>query len=129
MSALEAVIGVLLLVSLALVFALGVPGADEAETEVQLETFADDAATILANEPPRHAEQTRLSEVVASQAAFDRERGELERRIDRLLPDNLMFQVDTEYGTIGQPIPAGVQTGTTTVMTVNGPVTLEVWYA
>lgn len=128
-TAVEAAIGVLLLMSVTFAFALGVPSEDEARTQTQLDTYAEDAATLLANEPPRHADQTRLSEMTASQEAFDRERDELEHRVDRILPANLMFRVETEYGTAGYRLPSDVPTGETTLMTPNGDVTLRVWYA
>jgi hypothetical protein len=123
----EAALGVLLLASVAFTFVLGVPAgtADRA----QLELYADDAATLLASEAPRHADRTRLAEVTASRDAFERERDALRRRVDRLLPDNLLFRVETEYGAVGYPLPAGVETGTATVPTVNGDVTVRVWYA
>lgn len=128
-TALEAGLGVLLLTSVVFTFALGISDGDEQRREAQLGTYADDVATLLANEPPRHGEQTRLAEVTASSEAFERERAELERRIERILPDNLMFRVETEYGTVGHPLPADVTTGEATVLTTNGDVTLRVWYA
>jgi len=123
----EAVVGVLLLTTVTFAFALGVPGstADDA----QLDIYASDAATILSTEGPRHADRARLAEVVASQDAFDRERAELRRRVERILPSNLMFRVETRHGTVGHRLPAGVQTGQATVQTVNGDVTVRVWYA
>jgi hypothetical protein len=129
LTAVEAALGVVLVTALAVAFVLGSPGASEAETEAQLDTYAADAAVLLANEPPRHAEQTRLAEVTASRQAFERERDALERRIERILPANLLFRVETRYGTAGQPLPDGVTTGERTVLTTNGEVTLRVWYA
>jgi hypothetical protein len=123
----EAALGVLLLVSVTFTFALGVP--DRGATEAQLDAYAADAATLLANEPPRHADQSRLGEVVGSEAAFRRERGTLERRVERVLPSNLMFRVETRHGTVGHPLPDGVPTGTATVTTTGGRVTVRVWYA
>ncbi|MXR50715.1 hypothetical protein GRX03_03715 [Halovenus sp. WSH3] len=128
-TAIEAGIGVLLLLALTLLFALGSPGGSDSATQAQLDAYAEDTATILAQEQPRHADQTRLAEVTASGAAFEREAPALERRIEAILPENVFFRLDTPYGRIGHPLPANVQTGTTTVTTVNGPVTLEVWYA
>lgn len=126
LTAVEAALGILLLVSVAFTFALGVPDAGGERT--QLDAYAADAATILAGEPPRHADQSRLAELVASADAFRRERGALERRVERLLPPNLMFRVETRYGTAGHRLPAGVPTGSATVTTVNGDVTIRVWY-
>jgi len=128
-TALEAGLGVLLLTSVLFTFALGVSEGEQRQRETQLDTYADDVATLLANEPPRHGEQTRLAEVTASPEAFEREKDELERRIERILPDNLMFRVETAYGTVGHPLPADVSTGETTILTTNGDVTLRVWYA
>lgn len=60
-----------------------------------------DAATVLGDEPPSHQRPTRLAEVVRSEAAFDRERAALDRRVDRILPDNLMYRMETLYGAVG----------------------------
>ncbi len=127
LTAIEAVFGVLLLSSVAFVFVLGTPASQADET--QLELYAADAATVLSTEGPRHADQTRLAELAASQAAFEREGGALERRLDRLLPANVLYRIETRHGTVGYPLPADVQTGTATTSTVNGDVTVRVWYA
>lgn len=123
----EAALGVLLIVSVTFTFVLGVPAAGT--SEAQLDAYAADAATILANEPPRHAGQTRLGEVVSSETAFQRESDALERRVERILPPNVLFRVETEYGTVGYPLPDGVPTGTATVTTTGGELTIRVWYA
>lgn len=128
LTAIEAAIGVLLLGAVLLTFALGVPDGSDQQTQAQLDLLADDAATLLSNEAPRHRDQTRLAEVTASRATFDREKAALERRVERILPDNVMFRVETAYGTVGHPLPADVPTGAATVLTVNGEVTLRVWY-
>lgn len=125
----EAGLGVLLLATILLGFALGVPGDEPMKTQAQLDTYAADAATLLSNEPPRHNDQTRLAEVVESPGALDRERTALKKRIDRILPDNLLFRVETPHGTVGYRKPDSVQTGAATVLTNNGDVTLRVWYA
>lgn len=127
-TAIEAGVGVLLVLALMIVFALGSPGGPDTTSQAQLDAYAEDTATILTQEQPRHADQTRLAEVTASDAAFDREAPALERRIETILPDNVFFRLDTPHGSIGHPLPADVQTGTTTVSTMNGPVTLNVWY-
>jgi len=127
LSIVEAAVGVVFILAVALGFALGVPAADTRTP--QLNAYAADAATVLANEPPQHAGETRLAEVTRSADAFDRERDGLTRRVDRILPANLMYRVETEYGTVGYPLPDGVPTGTATTSTVGGGVTLRVWYA
>jgi hypothetical protein len=123
----EAAIGVTLVLAVATAFALGVPAPDT--RTAQLEAYADDAATVLAGEPPRHRGATRLSEVTRSPDAFERERDALDRRVDRILPDNLLYRVETPHGAVGFQRPADVPVGRATVTSLNGPVTVEVWYA
>lgn len=125
----EAAVGVVLIVGVALLFVLSAPGSDAGHTQSQLDAYASDATTLLAGEQPRHADQTRLAEATASQAAFEREQAALERRIEQILPSNVLYRLETEYGAVGHPMPDDVRTGTATVSTVNGAVTLRVWYA
>lgn len=127
MPAVEGALAALLVLGIAAGFALGVPGPDR--SDAQLDAYAEDAATILASEPPRHRAGTRLAEVTRSAAAFERERDALARRVTRILPDNLMFQVETPHGRVGQPRPDSVATGVATVPTRHGAVTIRVWYA
>lgn len=127
MPAVEGALAVVLILGVTAGFALGVAQPDA--TQPQLDAYAADAATILVNEPPQHRDGTRLAEVTESAETFEREREALERRVERILPANLMFRVETQYGTAGFPKPRGVTTGTATVTTLNGPVTIEVWYA
>jgi hypothetical protein len=123
----EVAIGVTLVLAVATAFAVGVPAPDT--RTAQLEAYADDAATVLAGEPPRHRGATRLSEVTRSPDAFERERDALDRRVDRILPDNLLYRVETPYGSVGFQRPADVPVGRATVTSLEGPVTVEVWYA
>ncbi len=127
LTVIEAALGVLVLVGITFAFALGVPAAPTAEA--QLDVYAADAATLLANEPPRHADQARVAEMVSSQSAFEREKAALERRVDRVLPPNVLFRIETAYGTAGHRLPDGVPTGTATVTTTEGELTIRVWYA
>ncbi|WP_332898139.1 DUF7262 family protein [Haladaptatus sp. CMSO5] len=127
LSAVEAGIGVVLVLAVTMGFALNLP--QPAARETQLDLYAEDATTVLASESPRHQGTTRLAEIVASAQSFDRERNALERRVDRILPDNLMYRVDTPYGAVGYRKPAGVAVGEATVATANGDVTMWVWYA
>jgi hypothetical protein len=126
MTVIEAALGLLLLTAVTFTFVLGVPAAGTADA--QLDAYASDAATILVNEEPTHAEQTRLAEIVSSADAFERERGTLHRRVERILPANTLFRIETDHGTVGHPLPDGVPTGTATVTTTGGDVTLRVWY-
>jgi len=127
MPAVEGALAVLLILGIAAGFALGVPEPDR--SDAQLTAYAEDAATILGSEPPRHRGGTRLAEVTRSAEAFERERDDLTRRVTRILPANLMFQVETPHGRAGQPRPDGVTTGVATVPTRYGEVTIRVWYA
>jgi hypothetical protein len=123
----EVGVGIVLVVGVLTTFALGVPDADTAEP--QLDAYAEDAATVLTSESPRHQGATRLAEVVRSPAAFDREKAALERRVDRILPDNLLFRVETARGAVGYEQPPGAAVGSATVTTTAGDVTVRVWYA
>ncbi|WP_299264422.1 DUF7262 family protein [Halorientalis sp.] len=126
LSLIEAGVGVIFLLTVTMGFALGVPQPDTREP--QLDVYAEDAATVLAGEAPRHRGTTRLAEIVASSGAFQRERAALDRRVARILPDNLMYRVGTPHGAVGFEKPAGVPVGQATVTTVNGDVTIWVWY-
>lgn len=123
---LEAALGVLLLTAVGLLIVSGVPADPGGST--QLDAYARDAGQLLRSAPPRHANETRLGEVAASAAAFDREREALDRRMERLLPANLLYQIRTPHGTVGYRVPGDVRTGTATFPTAHGPVTVRVWY-
>jgi hypothetical protein len=127
LSVVEAGVGVVLVLAVSMGFVLGVPDPDT--RDAQLDAYARDAATVLGNEPPRHQGVTRLSEVARSPETFERERAALDERVDRLLPDSLMYQVETPHGTVGYERPGSVTVGVATVTTANGPVTVRVWYA
>ncbi|PSQ00759.1 hypothetical protein BRC92_11970 [Halobacteriales archaeon QS_4_69_31] len=127
MPAVEGALAVVLVLGVTAGFALGV--AQPETREPQLDAYATDVATILSNEPPEHRGGTRLAEVAQSAETFDREHGTLRRRVERILPENLMYQVETSHGTVGFERPTGVATGTATVTTRHGPVTVRVWYA
>lgn len=126
LAAIEAGIGVLFLLTLAVGFSLGVAPADTRAP--QLDAYAGDAATILANEQPRHQGQSRLAELTRSPASFQRERSTLRGRAERILPDNVLFRIETAHGAVGHRLPPDVPTGTATVTTPSGTVTIRVWY-
>jgi len=125
--AVEVGVGVVLVVGVLTTFALGVPAADTREP--QLDAYAEDAATVLSGDSPRHRGATRLAEVVRTPESFERERAALERRVDRILPDNLLFRVETPQGAVGYERPPSVTVGSATVTTAGGDVTIRVWYA
>lgn len=126
LSVVEAAIGVLLVLTVSLGFAFGVasPTADPA----QLDAYARDVMVILQNEQPRHVDRSRLRELTRSPTAFERERDALARRIERLLPPNVMFRLETRHGEIGYRLPGSVPTGTAAVMTGRGTARIRVWY-
>jgi hypothetical protein len=127
LAAIEAGIGIVLILAVAAGFGLGLP---QPETQdAQLDAYATDATTVLSREAPRHAGATRLSEVSRSEQSFARERDALERRVERILPANLMFRVQTVHGSVGYERPTGVPVGHSTVTTLHGEVTIWVWYA
>lgn len=128
-TAIEAGVGVLLVMSLVFAFAVGDPGEQSPAVQSQLDAYADDTATLLSTEQPRHDHQTRLTEVTASGDAFERESDALEARIEEILPANVFFRVETPYGAVGHSLPADIPTGTATVPTRNGDVTVRVWYS
>ncbi|WP_336336834.1 DUF7262 family protein [Haloarcula brevis] len=127
LSLVEVALGTVLILGVALGFALGTPAPDGQEP--QLDAYASDTATLLATDPPRHGGATRLQEVVASQASFDRERDALASRVARILPENVLFRVETPHGAVGTPTPRGVSIGTAAVPTGHGDVRIVVWYA
>jgi len=127
LSLVEASVGIIFILAVTSVFVTGLPAPDH--RPAQLDAYAGDIATVLASEPPRHADETRLAEVAATPASFQRERDALERRVTRLVPQNLLYLVETPHGSIGFRPPTGITVGTATVQTTGGPVTIRVWYA
>lgn len=126
LSVVEAGIGVVLVLAVTATFGLGLPAPDT--REAQLDAYADDAVTVLSGEPPQHGGPTRLAEVAAP-GALSREGDALERRVARILPANLLFRVVTPHGAVGYRKPTGVPLGRATVTTLNGEVTIWVWYS
>jgi hypothetical protein len=127
LSVLEVAVAVALLLALSLGFALGSP--PEQGDSWQLDRYAEDAMTVALDEGPAHRNATRLAEVTASPAAFARERAALARRIDRILPGNLFYEVTTPHGSVGASRPSDVRVGTSSAATPGGRVTIRVWYA
>lgn len=127
LSLVEASVGVVFILAVTSIFATGLPAPDTRTS--QLDAYADDVGVVLSGEPPRHADETRLSEVTASESAFQRERSALERRMTRLVPENLLYRVETPYGSVGYRPPDGIAIGIAQLPTRGGTVTIRVWYA
>nr|WP_248909682.1 hypothetical protein [Halocatena marina] len=128
LSLLEVALGTIFIFAVLLGVVLGIPAPDT--PDAQLEIYADDVATVLTNEPAHNRGQgtSRLSEIIHSPTSFDRERGQLKHRISHLLPGNVMFHIRTPHGSAGYQVPSGVSLGTATTTTMNGDVTIIVWY-
>lgn len=127
LSLVEASVGVVLILAVTSIFVTGLPAPDT--RSAQLDVYATDIGTVLANEPPRHADETRLSEVTSTPAAFQRELVAFDARVTRLVPENLLYRVETPHGAIGYRPPTGVPLGVARLPTPGGLVTIRVWYA
>ncbi len=126
MPVVEAGIGVVMILSLAALVAIGTP-APPAD-DPQLDVYAEDVGMVLAEEPPRHGGTTRLDELTRSQTSFDREAPALEQRVESLLPANLLYRIETPHGAVGFERPTGAVAGASTVTTQHGEVRIEVWH-
>lgn len=123
----EAAIGVVLIVGVSVAFAVDVPGPGR--EEAQLERYADDAATALADAPARgDGEGPLVARALDSRGAFERRDDRLHRRAERLLPPTVRVRLLTPYGDLGPPRPPGARTGRARVATAAGILTVEVWY-
>lgn len=123
----EAGLGVLFVLAIVAGFAIGVPPGNT--TVAQLDEDAADVANVLANEPPHRDDESWLRDATASTDAFERERAGLDVRVDRLLPDHLLYRIETPHGNVGYPRPGSVPSGYTSVATVNGEVHVWIWTA
>lgn len=110
LSLLEASIGVVIVFAMVGCVVVGVPTSAN-DHNGQLEIYANDVATLLTHEN-------------ASEGTPEG----LESRVDRWLPQNLLFRIETPNGTVGYQMPAGVLAGSAIVPTVNGDMTVHVWY-
>lgn len=120
----EAGIGALLVLGIVSLVALGVPVP--ADDDQQLETYADDTATLLVTE--FDDDGTTVDDLLRSEEAFEGGASALEDAVDELLPDNLLFRVETPHGVVGYEPPDGTTVGTATATTPHGELTVRVWY-
>ena len=126
LSVVEAAIGVALVVGVAAGFTLGM--ATPPAAEPQLDSLARDTASVLGAEPTADGRGSRLVALARSPDAFARARPDTRDRIADLLPADVAFRVRTPHGTLGYPRPPSRPTGSTTVPTRYGRVTIWVWY-
>jgi DNA-binding beta-propeller fold protein YncE len=127
LSAVEALVGALLVTGVVAGFVVGSDGTGTDADEAQLDRYAADAARLLATEPAAAGNGTRLEALTASNGSFGRVQTGVRRRLDAVLPDNVVFRVETPHGTVGYPPPTG-ETGQARRVTPDGTVVVEVWY-
>lgn len=126
LSIVEAAVGVILVMSVAAGFVVGVSGSPPSTS--QLDTLARDTATVLGSEPTASGGDSRLVALARSDRSFAAVRKPTRERIERLLPADVLFRVRTPRGTFGYPRPPTAAVGSATVPTRYGPVTVRVWY-
>ena len=122
----EAVVGVVLVMGVAAGFTVVSTGPSPSTP--QLDTLADDAATVLASEPTAGGRDSRLAALARSEGSFAATRRSTRERLTDLLPADVLFRVRTPHGSVGHPQPPTATVGSTTVPTRYGPVTIRVWY-
>jgi hypothetical protein len=122
----EAAVGVLLVMGVAAGFTVASTGPTPSTAE--LDTLANDAATVLASEPTEGGRDSRLAELARSEESFAAVRPPARDRLGELLPADVLFGVRTPHGSFGYPRPPTATVGSATVPTRYGPVTVRVWY-
>ena len=71
-----------------------------------------------------------LEDVLESDESFERNRGELNAWVRRILPEHTMYRLESHGRTVGHPLPRStVPLGRSTIETDRGPVEVVVWYA
>ncbi|MFC7172960.1 hypothetical protein ACFQL0_05560 [Haloplanus litoreus] len=83
---------------------------------------------MLGSEPTANGRHSRLVALARSPDTFARVRSDTGDRIADLLPADVAFRVRTPHGTLGYPRPPSRPTGSTTVPTRHGRITIWVWY-
>jgi hypothetical protein len=120
------VVGVALVLGLTAAFLVAVPGP--ATERAQLERYADDAGTTLADAPADEGTGPLLARALRSRAAFRDARPALRNRTVGALPGSVRVRVRTPRGSLGPTRPPDAPVGRATVTTVHGPVRIAVWY-
>jgi hypothetical protein len=126
LSVVEAAVGVVLVMGVATGFTVVSTGPTQSTP--QLDTLAHDAGTVLAAEPTEGGRDSRLAALARSEESLGEAREPTRERLDRLLPDDVLFRVRTPRGTLGYPQPPTAAVGSATMPTRYGPVTIRVWY-
>ncbi|MFA9515646.1 hypothetical protein ACERIT_00240 [Halopenitus sp. H-Gu1] len=126
LSSVEAAIGVVLVLGVAMTFGIALP--DAGTREAQLDAYAADVGTLLANERGAEGEPAPLGTAIASGESFAAEREPLSKRADDLVPDRLQYRIVTPHGSVGMAPPRGATVGHASVLTRNGIVRVAVWH-
>jgi hypothetical protein len=121
LTAVEAFVGALLVVGVAVGFAVGGGGAT-ADEGARLDAHAADGVAVLA------AEGDGNLTALARNGTFDRARAPARARLTGALPGNVLFRVVTPHGAVGYPRPADDPIGRASRVTIDGTVTVWVWY-
>ncbi|MFB6154014.1 MAG: hypothetical protein ABEJ27_07160 [Halodesulfurarchaeum sp.] len=122
LSAVEAGIAALLVLSVAALF-LAAPGPVEADG--RLDRHAEDLAALLVTGSPA---RPPLREALVSETAFATNRAAIATGAHQAIPPMMQYRIETPYGAIGTPRPAGVASGQSRRVTAHGVVTVWVWY-
>jgi hypothetical protein len=127
LSVVEAFVGALLVVAVATTFALGAPAADV--DRPQLDRYAGDVATALADRPATGTTGSLAAAVARSAESFRDRDAELRRAAEAVLPPDVLVRVETPHGAVGFAPPSSGAVGTARLTVGGGTLTVEVWYA
>jgi hypothetical protein len=123
LSVLEAGVAALLVLAVAGLFVLG-PGPPTSDD--RLDRHAGDLGTLLVDGDPS---VPRLSVILADDERYVRHRGDVADLIRTVLPADVQYRLETDYGTLGAPRPPSATAERTRVLTANGSATIWVWAA
>lgn len=122
LSLLEAGVATLLILAVAGLFVLG---PADPPTDNHLDRYAGDLETVLADPGP---ESVPIDHLLGSRESFEEHQESVMETVRSVLPPTLSYRLETDQGTIGDPRPVAVHTGTRRIVTANGTATLWVWY-
>lgn len=127
LSVVEVTVGLVLVATVAAGFGVGVPSPDV--ERAQLDQYAADAGTILADEPAPSGSGSLLAAASRTPEGFEATSGALDNRTAELLPGSVLYRVETPQGAVGYRPPDGIPVGRASVPTLAGTATIRVWYA
>ncbi|MFB6155362.1 MAG: hypothetical protein ABEJ22_05655 [Haloferacaceae archaeon] len=127
LSVVEVTVGLVLVATVAAGFGVGVPAPDV--ERAQLDRYAADAGTLLADDPAPSGDGSLLAVASRTPEGFAATSGALDNRTAELLPGSVLYRVETPQGAVGYRPPDGIPVGRASVPTLAGTVTVRVWYA